>query len=55
MERSGTDPLLRRTGGGAYPALEPRMHAVATGVCAHVLSEKKCTMVFVTLNRALTT
>jgi len=50
MERSGTDPMLRRTGVGAYPAQEHRMHAVATCVYANVFYEKKSAIVYVTLN-----
>src|SRR6266702_3106304 len=53
MERSGTDPMLRRTGVGAPSAQEPRMHAVATCACANVLSEQKSAMASVTLNRTI--
>ncbi len=53
MERSGTDPMLSMTGVGVYLAQEPHMHALATCVCAHVLSEKKRAMVSVTLNRTM--
>jgi hypothetical protein len=53
MERSGKEPMLIMTGVGAYLAQEPRMHALATCVCAHVLSEKKGAMVYVTRNRTM--
>jgi hypothetical protein len=53
MERSGKDPMLSITGVGAYPAQEPRMHAVATCVCANVLYEQERAMVSVTLNRTM--
>ena len=53
MEQSGNDPMLSMTGVGAYPAPEHHMHAVATCVCAKVLSEQQSTMVYVTLNRTM--
>ena len=45
--------MLSMTGVGVYLAQEPRMHALATYVCAHVLSEKKRAKVYVTLNRTM--
>jgi hypothetical protein len=52
-EQSGNDPMLSMTGVGVYPAQEPRMHAVATCVCANVLSEQKSAMVDVILHRTM--
>ena len=45
--------MLIMTGVGAYLAQESRMHALATCVCAHVVSEKKGAMVYVTRNHTM--